>query len=158
MSKEDSFKILKANLSKQDLVNFIKADPNGLDFSGLDWNKVKLSQKDILSLVNVKLNQQDLINLIKSHSTQLNFSKEELLGLIQLNLNNSKFWRGSTLSSQDLLDLLANSLSGADLSGVDLQKANFTGSNLQQANLSGADLRQANLNGAKMPDGTLYRR
>ncbi|MEG4874300.1 pentapeptide repeat-containing protein [Microcoleus sp. CZ3-B4] len=158
LSKEDSLKIFTANLSKQDLVNFIKADPNGLDFSGLDWKKVKLSPKDVVSLVSLKLNQQDLINLIKSDSNQLNLSKEELLGLVQLNLNNSSLWRGSKLSSQDLLNLLPNSLSGVDLSGVDLQKANFTGSNLQQANLSGADLRKANLNGAKMPDGTLYRR
>ncbi|MEG4961105.1 MULTISPECIES: pentapeptide repeat-containing protein [unclassified Microcoleus] len=158
LSKEDSIKIVTANLSKQDLVNFIKADPSNLDFSRLDWNKVNLSQQDVQKLVNSKLNQHDLINLIKSDPNQVNLTKDELLGLIQLNLNNSALWRSSTLSSQELINLLANRLSAVDLSGVDLQKANFTGSNLQQANLSGADLRQANLNGAKMPDGTLYRR
>lgn len=157
LSKEDSLKIVTVNLTKQDLVNFIKPDPSGLDFSELDWNKVQLSQKDILKLFNSK-NQQDLINLIKTNLNKLNLSKEELLGLIQINLNNSGLWRSSTLSSQDLLNLLANRLNGVDLSGVDLQKANFTGSNLQEANLSGADLRQVNLKGAKMPDGTLYRR
>ena len=80
LSKEDSLKILIANLSKQDLVNFIKADPSNLDFSGLDWNKVNLSQQDTLKLVNSKLNQQDLINLIKSEPNKVNLSKEELLG------------------------------------------------------------------------------
>jgi len=158
LSKEDSLKILQANLSKQDLVDFIKADPSHLDFSGLDWNKVKLSQQDVQNLVNSKLNPQDLINLIKRDPSKFNLSKEELPGLIQLHLNNSALWRSSTLSSQDLINLLANRLGAADLSGVDSQKANFTGSNPQQANLSGADLRQANLNGAKMPDGNIYRR
>jgi hypothetical protein len=53
---------------------------------------------------------------------------------------------GANLSGADLNRAY---LSGANLSGADLSGANLSGANLSGANLSGADLSGANLSGAK---------
>lgn len=149
LSKEDTVKIAKTNLTNQDLFDLIKGDSSNISFTGINWSKVNLSQQELVALINLKVSPQILADLIKANPGKISLSQDDLLALIKFNLNNGGILQHPTLNSQSLIDLLSSQdkLINVDLSGV----------NLQKADLSGADLSKAKLKAAKMPNGTIYR-
>lgn len=180
----------KANLSNTDLsnANLTRADLSGadltdvkisqiknidsLDFGGIDWSKIHLSESEALQFARSNLQQNDIFELAKDQLSDLDLlmllktnhfnidltdfdiskvklSDKVLLNLIKSNLNNGSFLHSATIVPQDLLDLLMrqNLLVKVDLTGADLHDTNFSGANLQNTIL----------NGAKMPKGNIYR-
>ncbi|MBP0018163.1 MAG: pentapeptide repeat-containing protein [Cyanobacteria bacterium SBLK] len=167
--------LTRADLSGADLTDVkigrIK-NIDSLDFSDIDWSKIHLAKNEslkfarsnlekdnILELAQEQLSDRDLLDLLKMKNfdvditdigvTKIKLNRKVLLSLINENLNNSSLFHSSTISAQDLLNLLIrqNLLVKVDLTGADLHDTNF----------SGANLKNAVLNGAKMPNGNIYR-
>lgn len=167
--------LTRADLSGADLTDVkigrIK-NIDSLDFSDVDWSKIHLTQNEILKfarsnlgkdnileLAKEQLSDRNLLDLLKMNNfdvditdigvTKIKLDRKILLSLISEHLNNSSLFHSSTISAQDLLNLLIrqNLLVKVDLTGADLHDTNFSGANLQQAIL----------NGAKMPNGKIYR-
>jgi uncharacterized protein YjbI with pentapeptide repeats len=180
----------KANLSNTDLsnANLIRADLSSadltdvkisriknidsLDFSDMDWSKIRLTHNEILTFARTKLEKDTVFELAKEQLSdrdlfeilrirnfdvdltdidveKIKLDRKLLLGLMNANLNNKNLFHSATISPQDLLDLLIRQ----DL----LVKVDLTGADLHDTNLSGANLENAILNGAKMPKGGIYR-
>ncbi|OKH36705.1 hypothetical protein NIES2119_16915 [[Phormidium ambiguum] IAM M-71] len=175
-----------ANLSGSDLSNAdlsevklgrIKNSGN-LDFTGFDWNKVKLSKEDAVKIAKTNLANQDLFDLIKSDSSNINFtginwskvnlSQQELITLINLKASPQvladlvKANPGKiSLSQDDLLALIKFNLNNGGVlqhptlnsqSLIDLLSSQ---GKLINVDLSGINLQKADLSGADLSKANL---